>query len=212
MNRQLKIFLAGLFAIIPIALTIAVIIWAGSMLDGMGKGAIKLVWVNLLDNEGADVDNLHGVGVLLLFVTIYLVGLLTHVWLFRKLLGLVEGIFAHVPGIKTIYESVRDLMKLFGSGSKQKMGRVVEYCPAGTAMGMLGIMTSQQPEGASGDDKAAVYFPLGYMIGGPVLFVPKCDLRTVDMPVERALRLCATAYVGIEKNDQTQTESVDNPN
>ncbi len=42
MGRQLKIFLTGLFAIIPIALTIAVIICAGSMLDDIGKGAIKL--------------------------------------------------------------------------------------------------------------------------------------------------------------------------
>ena len=65
---------------------------------------------------------------------IYLVGLLMRFWLFSGLVTLVEKLLAHVPGVKTIYESVRDLMKLFGSES-QRMGHVVEYLPPDTQVG-----------------------------------------------------------------------------
>ena len=192
MGKQLKIFLSGLFAIIPIAITIAVIVWIGGKLDSLGMGVIK--WISPIDISW--LEKWHGIGILLLIVSIYLVGLMTRFWIFGKLFDLISGVFTHLPGVKTIYESVRDLMKLFDSKSAQEMGQVVEYCPPDSEIGMLGILTNEQPEGTSSETKAAVYFPLAYMIGGPVLFVPRQHLRTVDMPVERALKLCATACVG----------------
>ncbi len=41
----------------------------------------------------------------------------------------------------------------------------------------------------------AVYLPFGYMIGGVTVYVPREHLRELDMPVEQALKLAATAHV-----------------
>ena len=79
---------------------------------------------------------------------------------------------------------------------------------------MLGILTNDKPRGTSEPDRVAVYFPLAYMIGGPVLFVPRQHLRDVDMPVEQALRICAMAQVGASKPGSIQatpSEAPDNP-
>ena len=198
MNRQLKILLTGLVVVVPFAITVWLIWTIGLALDELGINlALKPIWDHFQLHDRWSLQDIHGVGAVILIVAIYLIGLLMHFWLFRWLVGLFQRMFEHVPGVKAIYESVRDLMKLFGSESR-KMGQVVEYLPPGSQMGVLGILTNEQPSGASGGDKVAVYFPLAYMIGGPVLFVPKDHLREVDMPVERAMRICATAQIGIE--------------
>ncbi len=193
MKRQLKIFLAGLFIVIPFAITVWAIWTAGGWLDGLGKAALRPIWERF-EIERPKLENLHGLGAGLLIVGVYLIGLLTHFWAFRRVVELLEKLFEHVPGVKIIYESIRDLMKLFGSESR-KMGKVVEYRRGDSEIGMLGILTNEQPTGAGEEGKVAVYFPLAYMIGGPVFFVPTEHLREVDMPVEQALRLCATAQV-----------------
>jgi len=201
MNRQLRILLTGLLVVVPFAFTVWVIWKAGALLDEVGTSMLlRPVW-SLLDlHEKWPLHSVRGIGVVILVVGVYLVGLLMHFWLFRKLVDLAEGILERVPGVKTIYESVRDLMKLFNPHAQSKMGQVVEYRPPGSHAGLLGILTNKQPDGSGGADNAAVYFPLAYMIGGPVLFVPQKHLRTVDMPVEKALRLCATAYVTAERD------------
>ena len=197
MKRHLKILLTGIFVIIPFAITVWVIWKVAGALDAMGKAALQPIW-SAMHIERPALENLHGVGMIILLLAVYLIGLMMHFWLFNKMVRLVEAVFRRVPGVKTIYESVRDLMKLFGSDSSQKMGQVVEYCPPGGEMGMLGILTNEQPDGAP-EGKVAVYLPMAYMIGGPVVFVPPEHLRPVNMPVERALRLCATAQVGIDR-------------
>jgi len=196
MKKQLKILLTGLFVVVPFAITVWVIWVVGMSLDRIGRSALKPIW-DTYGIESPRLEQLYGLGAVLLIVVIYLIGLLMHFWLFRGLVSLFEKLFERVPGVKTIYESVRDLMKLFGSQSG-KMGRVVEFLPPDRHVGVLGILTSEQPSGAGGEGRVAVYFPLAYMVGGPVLFVAREHLRDVDMSVERALRLCATAHVGVE--------------
>jgi uncharacterized membrane protein len=195
MARQLKIFLAGVLVVVPFAITVWVIWAVGLWLDDLGVNlALRPIWGLLRLDKWRDIDTIHGVGAVVLVVGIYLIGLLTHFWLFRKTLDLADAVFLRIPGVSTIYKSIRDLMLLFDSDSAGRMGSVVEYCEPDSQMAMLGILTNEQPEGSL-DGKAAVYFPLAYMIGGPIAFVPREHLREVDMPVEQALRLCATAQV-----------------
>jgi uncharacterized membrane protein len=194
MKKHISIFLTGLVVIIPLAVTIYVIRWISVWLDSLGAamfGSFKVhIW--------------PGVGAVVVLAAIYLTGLLARFWLFRSLLGHIERLIARVPGVKTVYESVRDLMGLFGGDSK-RMGRVVEYSPPGTQMTLLGILTNERPPGVVQDPrhpKVAVYLPYSYMFGGMTVYVDPGHVRTVDMPVEQALKLCAIAQVG-GRDEQT---------
>ena len=187
MRKQLGILLAGIFVVVPFALTVYVIYFVGAWVNSLGTSALQAVGINLHDTLKP------WVGMLAVLAIVYLIGLMTHFWVFRSTLNLFERIFSRVPGIKTIYNSVRDLMELFGPESK-RMGRVVLYEKLGTDLAMLGILTNDNPPGSKG--KVAVYFPLSYMIGGPVMYISPEHLREIDMPVEQALKLCATAQVG----------------
>ena len=46
----------------------------------------------------------------------------------------------------------------------------------------------------------AVYLPMGYMIGGYTVFVPREWVQVLDMSVEEAMRSSLTAWMGNTKN------------
>jgi uncharacterized membrane protein len=94
-------------------------------------------------------------------------------------------------------------MKLFGTGSRD-MGHVVEYSPPGQELSFVGILTSEKPICTADEKKVCVYFPFAYMIGGPIAMVNPEHLRPLDMPVEEALKLAATAHVGVTRPEQLE--------
>ncbi len=131
MKRHIGIFLAGVAVIAPVAVTAYVVWWVAVQLDKAGRAVLGDVGQRLF----------IGAGILVIVVSIYLLGLLTHLWLFRRLLGWLERIIDRLPGVKTLYQSVRELMALFGKGS-ERMGKVVEYHPPGMSGTLLGLLTN----------------------------------------------------------------------
>lgn len=199
MRKQIRILLAGVLVVAPFAVTVWAIVWIGGGLDRLVQAPLAARGVPLP----------RGLGIVLLVTGVYLIGLLAQFWIFRWVLSLLEKVVVRVPGIKTIYESVRDLMMLFG-GNAGKMGKVVLYTPPGTNMTALGIRTNERPAGAAdapGRNPAAVYLPFSYMFGGITVYVPAASLREIDMPVETCLKLCATAFVTSDE----QTQPADQP-
>lgn len=199
MKKIIQIFLAGVMVVIPFAVT-AYVIWAvGAWLDVRGRALLqwRTQWREWQPPK--ELGDYSGLGILIVLGIIFLIGLLTRSWLFQRILRYFERLIIHMPGVKTIYESMRDLLKLFGRGS-ERMGRTVLYTPPGSDMSFLGVVTNDQPAGADSSDgrkRVALYLPLAYMLGGPVIFVPEDTVKELNMPVEQALKLCATAHVGV---------------
>ena len=151
----------------------------------------------------------------MLAVGIYLLGLLTHVWVFRWVMEVLEKLFARLPVVRTIYESVRDILRLF-SGDSAQMGQVVRYRVPGTTADLLGIRTSLAPRGAGEKGKVSVYLPMSYQFGGFTLYVPADAIEPVDMSVEEALKIAATADAGApaqpeEKKDRPKGNAGQTP-
>jgi len=196
MQKHLSILLAGIVVVAPLGATVWVVYAVGSWLNHVGETLLR-------SQLGDQATIWPGVGIAVVIVAVYLVGLLTHLWIFSRLLDWLDRLISHVPGIKTIYQSVRDLLKLFGRGS-DRMGRVVRYNVPGTEMSTLGVLTNERPEGQNKhSDTVAVYMPFSYILGGITVFVERDRLEDVDMPVEQALKLCATGHVTgtVEKSE-----------
>jgi len=193
MKRQIRILLTGALVVIPFAVTIYVIFRVGTGLEELGRKALP---------ASLPQESTYGLGILVVVAAIYLVGLLTRLWIFGWALGLLEKLMGRVPGVKTIYESVRDLLQLFG-GDAKRMGKTVLYTQPGTQMTMLAILTNETPAGLGREEakgKVAIYLPYSYMFGGITVYVPRESLQEVDTPVEEALKLCATAQVSTAKD------------
>jgi len=205
MNKHVRAFLAGLLLVIPFAATFWVIWNLAAWLGAIGFGIFDLGWLAMTGKklsqvigQKASLQFLVAVtGAVAVLAEVYLLGLLVNTLLMRRLINAAEKMIQRMPGVKTIYQSIRDLLKLFGSGS-QSMGKVVLYHPNGGEMAMLGILTNEHPSGLAGigeHDMVAIYLPLAYMLGGPIVYVPRKNLREMDIPVEQALKICATAEI-----------------
>lgn len=194
MNRQVRIFMAGVLVVAPLAATIWVVVWIGGMLGDLGGSLLEST--GLLRNYDEPPGWAPLLGVAIMFLVVYFIGLLASIWCFKGLFGMLDRLFSRVPGVKIVYESVRDMLQLFG-GEADSMGYVVLYTPEEGKTALLGIVTNENPPGLpNGDNRVIVYLPMGYMIGGPIVYAKRDQIERVDMSVELAMKLAATAFVG----------------
>ena len=191
-RRVTGTFLTGLFVLLPIMVTLAVVMWLIGTAETVLGGFIRV----LLPGDAY----LPGMGLVVSLLTIMLVGLLMQAIFFRELVNWVEDLLERIPLIKTVYSAVKDLTGFFsraGSGSR-RFGQVVLVQMPHLPVRMLGFVTLDDLEGAGlptveGVDSVAVYLPMSYQIGGYTVLLPRSYLTPLDMGMEEAMRFLITA-------------------
>lgn len=180
-------FFTGLAAVLPIAITVAVLWWLGATFERLLGGVV----IYLLPNSWY----VPGMGIALGLLLTFFIGLLARAWLFRKLFQSWDKLFNRIPLVKTVYGAVQDLMKFVSGGASRNFDRVVMVEFNGWRM--VGFVTCGESESLPAplgdDDRIAVYFPMSYQIGGYTLFIPRDQVRPVDMSMEKAMRFVLTA-------------------
>jgi len=185
--RTMRLFFKGLGTIIPIALTVAIVLWlAGIAERGIGsliKLALPADWY------------ITGMGLVGGIVVVLAIGLLSQVWLFRKLIDLGEAFLDRMPVVKSLFRATKDFVEYFSSDNKDRFNQAVMVRHPDFKLGVMGFITredfSSLPFGEEGE--VAVYLPLSYQVAGYTIFVPKAWCEPIDMPFEDALRLMLTA-------------------
>ena len=118
----------------------------------------------------------------------------------RKLLSLVELPFTNLPVVKSIYSSLKSFADYFSPQRNQTTQQtVVALRLPGQPLEVVGLVTRQSvgdlPAGFLQGDRVAVYLPMGYMIGGYTVFVPRDWVQPIDMSVEEAMRSALFAWM-----------------
>jgi len=183
----MRLFFKGLGTIIPIALTLLIVLWlAGIAERGIGS-LIKLV----LPHDWY----ITGMGLVGGVVVVIAIGLLSQVWLFRKLIGLGEAALERMPVIKSVFRATKDFVEYFSSDDAKRFNQAVMVRHPELNVGVMGFITredfSNLPFGEAGE--VAVYLPLSYQIAGYTVFVPKQWCEPLDLPFDDALRFILTA-------------------
>ena len=189
-----RTFLAGLLTVLPLAVTLIVIIWLARKAESVFGTAAK----TLMPNEWY----VPGMGILLAVVFVFLVGAFLHAWFVNRVVELGERQLERIPGIKTIYSGMRDVLDFISrKGERTDMKHVVavEVQPEAHLIGFVTDEAAgdglQELARTADDPLVAVYFPMGYQIGGYTLYLPASRLRSLDLSVEQAMRVILTAGV-----------------
>lgn len=183
-----SIFKRGLIAVAPLALTLALFFWFFNVLEGVFSVPIKALIGKYY---------FSGLGILVALVLIFLVGTVINNWIIQKLSKAGEALLKKIPLVKTLYNSIGEMMSYFGSKENQKQGQVVLVEVDG--MRLVGLVTRDSFEdlpselGSQGD--VAVYLPMSYQIGGYTIIVPKNRVTKLSMTVEEGMRFAVTAGV-----------------
>lgn len=180
-----KIFLRGLLAIAPIAITIILVIWLYNHLENIFGAPILYYYPQMY---------FPGIGIIIAIIVLFVLGLMLNHWIIQSIYAKVERLFKRIPFLKTIYTSVTDLMTFFNT-DKDKSKKVVMVKVMG--LKILGIVTRETfddlPNGIGTDEEVAVFLPFSYQIGGITIVVPKSNIEQVDFTVEKGIRFMATA-------------------
>ena len=179
-ERVSSSFLRGLLIVVPPAITVAVVTW---LFDLTESSIGKILPVKV-----------PGVGLLIVVVGIWAVGVLSGNFLSRKVIDIFDAIIGKVPVVKFIYGSVKQVTKaLFETDSAFKNVVLVPYRGAY----VLGFQMLSIPEPVRkklGDDYVCVYMPWSMnMTAGMNFFVRKSDVIPVDMLPPDAFQFILTA-------------------
>lgn len=182
-----RIFFTGLAAILPIAVTLAILWW-------LGAGAERLLG-RFLKYFIPDHWYVPGMGIVLGLLLVFVIGLLARAWLFQKAFGFGDRLFNRIPLVKTVYGAVQDFTRFISGNANRNFNRVVTVEVQGACL--VGFVTCDDsrhlPAPLDDEDRIAVYFPMSYQIGGYTLFIPRNRVTPVDMGMEDAMRFVVTA-------------------
>jgi len=184
MRRLRNIFLKGLAALLPIALTIFFVYWLATTAEAIASGPLRV----LLPAD----RYWPGLGLLVACLVVLLVGVLVDAYVVRRLLRFGESLFARIPVVKTVFGAVKDFAQFLPSGERTRdLKRVVVWHMHGARL--IGFVTEEEISsklfGDSAGELVAVYFPMSYQIGGYTLYLPKAELKETPLSVEEAMRL-----------------------
>jgi uncharacterized membrane protein len=189
MKSMGRIFLTGMLTVLPVLATVYFTLWTVSTVERfVGK---QLSWLVPDDYYRT------GMGLALAIVVIFLIGLMMHALLFRRLFAMAERLLLEIPLVRSIYAALRDLFGLFAEHQEARALQVVSVELPGAGMRLLGFVTRRDfadlPAGVGGQDEIAVYLPMSYQIGGYTVFLPRERATPVDMSREEAMKFVLTA-------------------
>ncbi|MBN2128973.1 MAG: DUF502 domain-containing protein [Sedimentisphaerales bacterium] len=201
MKKIGKLFLQGLMAILPIVVTVYLVYWLAVSAESVLGKALRFVL--------SERYYVPGLGVLAGFLITLGIGVLLRIWLFRKVFSLGERLLKKIPGIKSLYGSIRDLVGFFDASKKKEFDKTVMVRVGDGHTRLMGLVTREDfnglPEGIGDNNTVAVYLPMSYQLGGFTIMVPREQTEAVDLKVDEAMQFVLTAGVSAEAKSEKES-------
>lgn len=192
-----RIFLTGVLTVLPVLATFYFVLWMLSVVEWFF--GMQLKW--LMPDEYYRA----GMGLLLAIIMIFIVGMLMHALVFRRVFLWAEHLLLEVPLLRSVYGAVRDLFGIFTEYRRSEALQVVSVTLPGTQMRLLGFVTRRDfeglPQGVGQAGDIAVYLPMSYQIGGFTVFLPRELAVPVPMSREEAMKFVLTGGLKAAPND-----------
>lgn len=173
-------FVTGLVAALPLAATVAVVVWVlRTLAEWLGPGSLVgqgLVRLGLGAGESEIVSWLIGVG--LVVAAVYALGLLVQTRLSGLWTRLVEGVMRRIPLVRNVYDLVRkftDLLQQRDDNAARSMSAVwLHFGGKGQGAAVLALLSTPEPVPLNGEAYVGVIVPTAPVpIGGALVYVPQ---------------------------------------
>jgi uncharacterized membrane protein len=198
---MLSTFLAGLFAVLPIVITVGIMAWVGGLLkewlgpeSSVGRALSQLGLRFVTDPTVASV--LGWVGVLL---AIWLLGALLKSVGKKRIEKTFHAAMERIPLVNVLYRPVAQVVDMLQRDPTDKLhGMSVVYCTFGRegGAGFLGLLVSDQVYRFNGQACQIVYVPTSPLpMSGAVVFAAADSVHRVDMQVDDLMKICLSIGV-----------------
>jgi uncharacterized membrane protein len=195
-SRIRNYFLTGLIVAGPVAVTLWLIWWFVNWVDSLVRPLIPSVY----RPETYLPFNIPGLGLIIAFVALTLLGFLTANFLGNKLVTFGESLLSRMPIVRPIYRTAKQIFQTLFSSSGSSFRRVglVEFPSPG--MWSLVFLT-QAPSADISARLPATEYVSAFMPCTPnpttgfFFYVPRRDVIDLDISVEEAMQLLMSAGI-----------------
>ena len=192
-----KSFLTGLLLLLPLGVTVFVV---NLLLEYVGEPASKVVfgWVDIGLRSKMVISSLLSVNAMLVVIlVITVIGFISNYFLGKMLIKSAEQIIGRVPGVNTIYKSIKQIVNTFGENRSFSKTVLVEYprkdCYA------IGFVTGDncgETQEKTGQFVINVFVPTTpNPTSGFLLLIPKKDVIELEMSVSDGMKMVISGGV-----------------
>jgi len=183
-----RYFLSGLLVWLPIWVTILVIKFLVDILSNT-----LLMLPHQYQPDALIGFHVPGIGVIITLLVIFLTGVVVANFIGRRLVMIGDAIIAHIPLVRTIYASVKQVLQTLFKPGGQSFRKVllVEY--PRTGMWSLAFQTgdgaSEVERSLQGEAMVSLFIPTTpNPTSGFLMMMPRKDVIELDMSVDQALK------------------------
>lgn len=193
MQSLKKYFFTGLVLVVPVSLTIYLLVivfrFIDSILGSFINDYLQSTWGFFIP----------GIGFVLFFLILVLVGFLASRFVGQKLFIEIEKWFSSLPLIKTIYPTLKQIVSFISAQKEFGFKRVVLVEYPGKGLWSLGFLTNEgfkKINDVMGAEMAAVYVStVPGPLTGTLVFVPRDQIRFPDIAIVDALKIIISGGV-----------------
>jgi uncharacterized membrane protein len=186
-------FLAGLFAVLPLVITVGIVIWVASFVERflgpetfLGRGLRNLGLRVVGDATGIVA---YTVGWLAVLLTIFGLGMLMQLGAKRLFQRLLERSIRHVPLISSVYATSKQMIDLLAKDGAdtdiQGMSPVLCHFGDGSSPAVLALLASSDRYTVGNQEYQMVIIPTAPVpFGGALLMMPIQSIQPANISVD----------------------------
>jgi len=183
MKRILNYFLSGLLITFPVGATLYILYALVTWLNGIFNSVLNQF-------IGTDIP---GLGIILAFVAISLLGFMCAQTFTRPFVNLFERLMTRMPMVNIIYSSLRDLTEaLVGEEKKFNKPVLVELS---SGLKRFGFITQNSLQQFGLENQVAVYCPHSYNFSGNLYIVHRDQVKPLNVDATEFMRFTVSGGV-----------------
>lgn len=200
-------FLSGLFAALPIVITMAIIVWVGNFLRIWLLPFFEKLGLPIFQKLGfstfADQVVVPIIGLIFVLVSIWGLGVLVKSRARHKIHSLTRLVIDRIPVVKPVYNTAEQLVGMLKKDNDETLKAMsVVFCQFGAegGVGLLCLLAVPDVYHFDNRDYNMVYMPTSPIpMSGGIMLVPCEAVKKIDMSVEQLMRIYLS--MGILSND-----------
>ena len=196
MTRLRNYFLAGVLVTAPIAITLYLTYSFLSAIDGKVRHIIP--FEKLFPPEYQEIA-VPGLGIFFAVIFFIVVGWFARNFLGRLIIRMSEYVVHRLPVISSLYGAIKQILETVMASKSSAFREVVmmEYPRKGVwSIGFVTGTTQGEVQNATKQETVNVFVPTTpNPTSGYLLFVPKKELKYLDMTVEQGVKLVVSAGI-----------------
>jgi len=188
-------FITGFFVTVPLVISVAAIVWIFGIIDRLTAPLATQVL-------GREVP---GLGLLVTLLVVLTVGTLATNVIGRRIVARGDEWLMRVPGFRTIYAPVKQLVVAFSPDNEYGFKRVVLIEDPRRGM-VMGFLTKEftVDRGSGPEPLVAVYVPTNHLYLGDVAIYPRSSVFFPDVTVQEGIRIFLTGGMSLPDSVQAK--------